>query len=90
MTSLTKAHLKRLVAAAGIKLDDLEYELCYSTEVEHSMAILKQWSCYNGKNPQCRPPTLRSLLEVLREVDLEQLSQQIEDYLIDCSKWLQM
>ena len=43
--------------------------------------VLEKWASGKLLSTRPRPPTWRSLFEVMRELDLEELSQEIEEYL---------
>ena len=78
--------LKVMGAAAGkmmeaVKLDleeEEENQLAMATGRESMAAALKFW--LNGKGS--RPPTWRSLFDMLREINEEKLSQEMESYLL--------
>ena len=70
---------RQLMKAANVTFTakaDTEYKKLRSVEI-----IIRQWTL--GDNSPL-PPTWRSLYQVLRELGLEELSQQIEEFL--CSK----
>ena len=70
LSSLPMEKDKQLAAAIGAQ---------YTSDSE----VLEEW--LSGGISSTLPPTWRSLYEVLRELDMEELSQQIEEYL-SC-KW---
>ena len=70
---------------AKITLDDsIEEYLEVVTTLDCLEVLLGLW--LSGRSP--RPPTWRSLLQVLTELGLQELSQQIEDYFQDGFKLL--
>ena len=71
VSSLVEIPTQQLLSTARIFLEAV-------TEGASIEVIVRQWieSGYS-----LRPPTWRSLLAVLRELDLTDLSQQIEDYM---------
>ena len=65
--------IPQIIKAAEIPMEDpLE---AYMTELDCVEVFLETW--LSGRSP--RPSTWRSLLQVLREVGLEELCQQVED-----------
>ena len=67
MTSLEKVG-KKVAAAIGVHYNPY-----------FNVNILEEWA--SMEMTSTRPPTWRTLYEVLRELDLEELSQEIEEYL---------
>ena len=72
--------LSRLEAAGIPVLTELEKvgDWSLSADTTSHKAFDDMWF---SKKLGTRPPTWRSLYEVLRELDLEELSQEIEEYL---------
>lgn len=68
LTSLGK-NLEQLGRACQVPMKE--------TEMSTAADVIDEWQ---RKNDEC-PPTWRSLFQVLKELDLERLSQQIKDYL---------
>ena len=76
--------------AAGIPVltsvweEDKELQVAMATDIGHQLedpsCELLEMIVYR-KLSRTRPPTWRSLHEVLRKLDLEELSQEIEEYL---------
>ena len=67
VSSLVQIPIQQLLSTTGIPL----------TENASIEVIVGQWESGNSQHL----PTWRSLLAVLRELDLTELSQQIEDYM---------
>lgn len=84
VTALMQSH-KQLISAAEITLGDYDgwlhrYEKIDANGLE--TIIGRWWSPgRGGAGKHCLPPTWRSLLDVLRKMNMEELSQQIEKYL---------
>ena len=76
LTSLAACH-KKLTEAAKVTFTGRA-----NFEYKHSSSkleiVIRHWTL--GENPTL-PPTWRSLYQVLRELGLEELSQQIEEFL---------
>ena len=70
LTSLEKVDEEKLSAVIGVHPSDFD--------------VLEEWA--SGEITGTRPPIWRTLYEVLRELDLEELIQEIEEYL-SC-KWI--
>ena len=70
MSSLVEIPTQQLLSTTGIPVKAV-------TEGASIEVIVGQWESGNSQHP----PTWRSLLAVLRELDLTDLSQQIEDYM---------
>ena len=70
VSSLAKIPTQQLLSTTGISLKAV-------TEGASIEVTVGQWESGNSQHP----PTWRSLLAVLRKLDLTDLSQQIEDYM---------
>ena len=81
-SQFSKGALSRL-EAAGIpvltSLEKVDEKLAAAIGVQNTSKVLKKWA--SGEFLSTRPPTWRTLYEVMRELDLEELSQEIEEYL---------
>jgi len=72
------AAASRVKEAVRLDLEEEENKLTMAAGREGVAAVLEFWR--DGKGS--RPPTWRSLIEVLREISEEKLSQEIESYLL--------
>ena len=77
ITSLAKVHTE-LIKAAGITLDKTVHLQLLSDPVKAVKFVISQWES-PGKSRH--PPTWTSLFNVLKKLELNKLSVQIEDYL---------
>ena len=68
---------RQLVSVAGVHMDAHNHWKDYEGTVICIEMIIDEWK--PGKSR--RPPTWRSLLDVLRELDLKDLSQDLEEYM---------
>ena len=75
--------LSRLEEAGIPVLEKVDEKLAAAIGVRNTSKVLEKWA--SEEFLSTRPPTWRSLYEVMRELDLEELSQEIEEYL-SC-KW---
>ena len=73
LSSLAKIPAQ-LASLAGVTLHDQAGTSNKKACVE---AVIEQWKSVGGKHP----PTWKSLLDILKELDLEDLNQAVEDYL---------
>ena len=78
-SQFSKGALSRL-EAAGIpvltSLEKVDEKLAAAIGAQNTSKVLKKWA--SGEFLSTRPPTW---YEVMRELDLEELSQEIEEYL---------
>ena len=81
-SQFSKGALSRL-EAAGIpvltSLEKVDEKLAAAIGAQNTSKVLKKWA--SGEFLSTRPPIWRTLYEVMRELDLEELSQEIEEYL---------
>ena len=75
--------LSRLEEAGIPVLEKVDEKLAAAIGVRNTSKVLEKWA--SEEFLSTHPPTWRSLYEVMRELDLEELSQEIEEYL-SC-KW---
>ena len=77
ITSLA-VYYTQLMSFAGIALYNKNFIKTKTGSEKVLEIVLKEWE--TGKSS--RPPTWQSLLDILNELDLDDLSKQIEDYLL--------
>ena len=77
VTSLAKVHTE-LIKAVGITLDETVRRQLASDRAKAVEIVISQWES-PGKSRH--PPTWTSLFNVLKKLEMNELSVQIEDYL---------